>query len=53
MYGTYFLQNIMSQQHFLGMSTKLWKATISFVISVCLHGTTQFPLEQIFMKLDI
>jgi len=37
MYGTYFLQNIMSQQNFLGIYTKLWKATISFVISVCLE----------------
>jgi len=37
----------------LGMYTKLRKATISFEISVCLNGTTKFPLEQIFMKLDI
>jgi len=35
------------------MYTKLRKATISFEISVCLNGTTKFPLEQIFMKLDI
>ena len=38
MYGTYFLQNIMTQQHILGMSTKLGKATISFVFPVCLSA---------------
>jgi len=30
---------------FLGMFTNLWKATISFVMSVHLHGTTQLPLD--------
>jgi len=38
--------------NFLGAFTKLWKATVSFVRSVCLsvsvhrpHGTTRLPLD--------
>jgi hypothetical protein len=30
----------------LGMFTKFWKATISFIMSVCPHGTTQLPLDR-------
>ena len=30
----------------LGAFAKLRKATISFVLSVCLHGTTQLPLDR-------
>jgi hypothetical protein len=42
--------------NFLGAFTKLRKATVSFVMSVCLsvrrpHGTT--PTGRIFMKFDI
>jgi hypothetical protein len=43
MYSTHFLQNVVSQQHFLGIYTKLWKATISFVISVCLAVCMELP----------
>jgi len=40
---------------FLGASAKLWKATISFVVSVCLsvrpHGTTWLLLSEILWNL--
>ena len=36
-----------------GFFAKLRKATISFVMSVCPHGTTQLPLEGFFTKFDI
>jgi hypothetical protein len=42
---------------FLGAFTKLRKATISFVMSVCpyvcQYGTTRLLLEEFFMKFDI
>jgi len=34
------------RQAFLGASLKLRKATISFVMSVCPHGTTHIPLHE-------
>ena len=30
---------------FFGTFTKLWKVTISFIMSICLHGTPQLPLD--------
>ena len=36
-----------------GMFAKLQKATVSFVMSVCLHGTTRLPLDGFFTKFDI
>jgi hypothetical protein len=54
MYGTYFLLNIMTQQHILGMSTKLWKATINFVISVCLSAWNySVPTGTDFHEIDM
>jgi hypothetical protein len=34
------------EQSLLGMFAKLRKATFSFFMSVCLHGTTQLPLDE-------
>jgi len=37
---------VLVKQHvFLGAFAKLWKATISFVMSVSPHGTTRLPLD--------
>jgi hypothetical protein len=38
---------------FVGAFTKLRKATINFVMSVCLYGTARLPLDGFFMKFDI
>jgi len=34
-----------SQNRNSGMFAKLQKATLSFIMSVCSHGTTQLPLD--------
>jgi len=43
------IQNLLSADQFLGAFAKLWKATISFVMSVCPsvrpHGTTHPPFD--------
>ena len=36
---------------FLGAFAKLRKATLSFVMSVRLHGTTRLPLEEVFHEM--
>jgi hypothetical protein len=35
-----------SSYSFFGAFAKLWKATISFVMSVCPHGTTRLPVDE-------
>jgi hypothetical protein len=35
----------------LGAFTKLWKATVGFVMSVCPHGTTRLPLDGVSLNL--
>jgi hypothetical protein len=37
---------------FLGAFAKLQNVTISFITPICLHGTTQLPLDRIFMKFE-
>ena len=47
-YGHYFIWQLSVANRvdsFLGAFTKLRKATISFVMSVCPHGTTRLPLD--------
>jgi len=43
------LQNIFDNLCFVGMFAKLWKATVNFILSVCLslhpHGTTWLQLD--------
>ena len=63
---TYHHENIMSNKsgtlsyplhylccNFLGVSTKLQKATVSFVMSLCPHGITLLPLDRFFVKFYI
>jgi len=48
-----FLRENLTLRHLLGALEKLWKATISFVMSVCVHAITRLPLKRIYMKFHI